>query len=566
MVIIITSEKKRKAQSFEYGAVILLISTSLVKVIGAVFKIPLSNLIGDLGFGYFSSAYDLFTPIYSLAMAGLPIAVSRVVAENMTAGRYRDVRQTLSLARKAFFVTGFVGLALMLALIYPFVHITDPTGDTIYSLFAIAPSLLFCCVMSTYRGYFEGLRNMYPTAASDIIEALGKLVLGYGFAYIAVKLTGNVAYAAAAAMLGITVGAMLAALYLRLRYNIKGDLITKQELEASPQPIAPRTAMKALIVIAIPVVLSSLANNIASLVDVSMVKWQLGHLIKDHSATLREMYAASIADYDATALSALTDKGIPTFLYGIRGKAFTIYNLIPTITSVLGVSALPVLASSWVLKDKIKIKRNIDSMLKMTALIAMPAGAGFVALGGQIMGLLYKSTASVEIGAPMMRIFGFAAVFAGLSIPMTSMLQAIDKQIVPVKNIAIGAVIKIVVNYILVGIPSVNIKGAPIGTLACYLFIFIANLWALIKYTGVVPSIIKVFIKPLFAAVLCGVSAFLASLLGDSRIITLIAILTAAIVYFISLVAVNAFEADDVLSLPKGKALLKFCEKHKIIR
>ena len=171
-------EKKRKQQSFEYGAIILLCSTMLVKVIGAIFKIPLSNLLGDLGFGYFSSAYDLFTPIYTLAMAGLPIAVSRIVAEHITNKRFNDVHRTLSVTKKLFFISGLTGFILMLALIYPFVRITDRTGQTIYSLFAIAPSLFFCCVMSTYRGYYEGLRNMYPTAASDVIEALGKLILG----------------------------------------------------------------------------------------------------------------------------------------------------------------------------------------------------------------------------------------------------------------------------------------------------------------------------------------------------------------------------------------------------
>ena len=192
-------QNKRKQQSFEYGAIILIVATALVKIIGAIFKIPLSNLIGDLGFGYFSSAYDLFLPIYSLAMAGLPIAVSRIVAENIAVNRFKDVRQTLKIARKAFLVSGIVGFTMMLLLIYPFVKITDPTGKTIYSIFAIAPNLIFCCIMSTYRGYYEGLRNMYPTAFSNVIEALGKLILGYGFAFIVMKLTNNVAYVASGA-------------------------------------------------------------------------------------------------------------------------------------------------------------------------------------------------------------------------------------------------------------------------------------------------------------------------------------------------------------------------------
>ena len=558
--------KERKQQSFEYGAIILLCSTLIVKLIGAIFKIPLSNLIGDLGFGYFSSAYDLFTPIYSLSMAGLPIAVSRLVAEQMAEGKYRDVRQSLKVTKKAFFITGFIGLVLMLLLIYPFVSITDATGKTVYSLFAIAPSLLFCCVMSTYRGYYEGLRNMYPTAASDIIEAMGKLVLGLGFAYAVMQITENVALAAAGAMLGITVGAAAAALFLRLRYKFKGDMISDEELENSPEAMSSKATLKALIAIAIPVVVASLANNIASLVDVSMVKLQLKNLMDNSGDMIMDMYKSSIADYNLTAKEVLTSKAVPTFLYGIRGKAFTIYNLVPTITSVLGVSALPVLASSWVKKDKPLIKKNIDSMIKTTAIIAMPAGVGFFALGGPIMALLYNTVASVEIGAPMMRIFGCAAFFAGLAIPMTSMLQAVGKQVYALRNVAIGAVLKVVVNLLLVAVPSINIQGAAVGTFACYLFVFVANLITLIKVTGVVPSFKKVFIKPFVSAATCGVAAYLVSLLGEGKIITIGAVGVAAVVYFLTLVILNTFEKDDVLALPKGDKLLDLCLKLKIIR
>lgn len=558
--------KERKQQSFEYGAIILLCSTMIVKLIGAIFKIPLSNLIGDLGFGYFSSAYDLFTPIYSLSMAGLPIAVSRLVAEQMAEGRYRDVRQSLKVTKKAFFITGFIGFLLMLLLIYPFVKLTDATGGTIYSLFAIAPSLLFCCVMSTYRGYYEGLRNMYPTAASDIIEAMGKLILGLGFAFIVMRLTENVALAAAGAMLGITVGAAAAALFLRLRYKFKGDMINGDELESSPEAMSSNATLKALIAIAVPVVVASLANNIASLVDVSMVKLQLKNIMENSGDMIMNMYKSSIADYNLTAKEALTSKAVPTFLYGIRGKAFTVYNLVPTITSVLGVSALPVLASSWVKKDKPLIKKNIDSMIKTTAIIAMPAGVGFFALGGPIMALLYNTVASVEIGAPMMRIFGCAAFFAGLAIPMTSMLQAVGKQVYALRNVAVGAVLKVVVNLVLVSVPSVNIQGAAAGTFACYLFVFFANLITLIKVTGVVPSFKKVLLKPFISALCCGVAAYLVSLIGSSRIITIGAVAIAAVVYLMVLILLNTFESDDVLALPNGEKLLKLCYKLKIIR
>ena len=561
------SEKKRKKQSFEYGAVILLCSTMLVKLIGAVFKIPLSDLIGDLGFGYFSSAYDLFTPIYTIAMAGLPIAVSRVVAEYAVEGRYRDVRQSLSITRKLFWITGITGFLLMLALIYPFVKLTDKTSDTIYSLFAISPSILFCCVMSTYRGYYEGLRNMYPTAVSDITEALGKLILGYGFAYIVMKVSGNVAFAAAAAILGITVGAAIAALYLWLRYRIAGDGITDEELIASPEKTDTRAATRALIAIAIPVVMASLANSIASLVDVVMVKWQLSHLMVSHSDGILKMYAESIADYNARHSDPLVTDAIPTFLYGVRSKAFTIYNLVPAITSVLGVSALPVLASSWVKNDRPAVKQNIESMVKISALIACPAGLGFLFMGNGIMTLMYNTVASVEIGGVMMSIYGAAALFAGVSIPMTSMLQAIGKQVISLRNVAVGAALKVIVNFACVSIPALNVKGAAIGTFVCYAFIFLANFISLIHYSRVRPDIFKILGKPFFSALGCGITAFVMyHILGSGKITAVLSIGSAAVVYLILLVVFNTFEESDVISLPKGDKIASVFKKLKIIR
>ena len=564
------AEKKRKQQSFEYGAIILLCSTALVKIIGAIFKIPLSRLIGDLGFGYFDSAYQLFTPIYSLSMAGLPIAISRVVAEQMQKAKYRDVRKSLKVTKRIFMVTGLGGFLLMLALIYPFVHFTDATGKTVYSLFAIAPSLFFCCIMSAYRGYYEGLRNMYPTAVSDVIEALGKLILGYGFAYIIMKITNDVALAAAGAMFGVMVGGAAAATFLTLRYKFKGDGIVESELQTAPEPESSKTIAKTIIAIAIPVVVASLANSVSSLVDVSMVKWQLTNMMNQHSDTIREMYKASISDYNViqakNGLSALTDAEIPTFLYGIRGKAFTLYNLVPTITSVLGVSALPVLATSWTKRDKPLIKRNIESGMKLTALIAMPAGLGFAFLGPEIMSLMYNTTASVEIGGVMLRIYGLAAFFAGLAIPMTSMLQAIGKEKISLRNVAIGAGLKVVVNFIFVGIPSIHIKGAAIGTFVSYLFIFTANLLSLIKYTGIKPNFYKTMFKPFVAALACGLSTVILDLSNMGGLGTIIEIAVAAVVYFVVLIIFNTFEPDDVLSLPKGEKLLNLLTNLKIIR
>lgn len=553
-------EIKRKHQSFEYGAIILIVATLLVKVIGALFKIPLSHVIGTLGFGYFSSAYDLFLPIYSLAMAGLPVAISRMVAENVAKKQFNDVKQTLRISRISFFVTGLAGFIIMAVVTYGFFLITGDTRS-LPAILVIAPSILFCCIMSVYRGYYEGMRNMTPTAVSNVIEALGKLILGLFFAYIVIKIRGDLSpetasYAAAGAMLGITVGTALGALYLIIKFKRDRGLITEEEYSSSPKALSGGSTLKILVTIAIPIALGSLAQNVASLVDVTMVKG----LIARNAEYIRIIYSSLITP------DVETSSDVANFLYGVRGQAFTIFNFVPTITSVVGVSALPVLATSWTRRDMPEVKRNMSSIIKLTSLIALPAGIGLAFLGTPIMGFIYGSSEAIEIGGPMLTVFGVAAVFTGLAMPLTNMLQAIGKQIVPVINIAVGAVVKIIVNYILVGNSEINILGSAIGTLCCYLYIAVANLVCLIIFTKTVPDLITSFLKPTIAALLCGASAYgVCAFFGTGKLFTILGIVVAAVVYFVALVVLRTIDKQDVLAFPKGEKIAKILERLHII-
>ena len=573
------NEKKVKEQNFERGAVILLVSTVIVKIIGAIFKIPLQSLIGDLGFGYFSSAYDLFLPIYALSMAGLPIAVSRLTAASVAEGRLKDARKTLNVAQKAFLVTGIAGFVIMLAATYFYaVSTTDNAADAknvSVCVLMIAPTILFCSYMSAYRGFYEGLHNMYPTAISDVIEALGKLILGFSFAYIVLKITSNVAYAAAGALGGIMVGTIAAAAFLILRHKIIGDSIDGNAYSNSPESSTGKAILKALLVIAIPVALSSLANNVTLFIDTFMVKWQLKNVMADSFDYVSNMYAASVADYNASAQELgrelLTPSNMPTFLYGIRGEAYVFYNLIPTITATLGIGSVPFLTTVWVEKNMAAVKKTMETILRTTAVIAIPAGIGLCAIAPNVMGLLYNGVAPVEIGTPILRMLGVAAVFSGLSVPMTNMLQAIGKPMLPVRNIAIGAVLKIIVNAILVGRPELNIMGAPIGTTLCYVFIFISNMYCLIKHTGVRFNFFAVIIKPFISALCCGgcaffVSTVLTSLSYGDFIATVAGVAVAVIVYLVMLFALKTLSKEDIEGFPKGESIARFLEKLHIIK
>ncbi|MBE6728700.1 MAG: polysaccharide biosynthesis protein [Ruminococcaceae bacterium] len=570
---------KTKTQNFERGAVILLASAIIVKIIGAIFKIPLQRLIGDIGFGYFSSAYDLFLPIYTLSMAGLPIAVSRLTAACVAENRFKDTKNTLRIAKKAFLVTGLTGFIIMLGATYFYAkYTTDNNTDAKYvavCVLMVAPTVLFCCLMSAYRGYYEGLRNMYPTAISDVIEALGKLILGFSFAYIILKITGKVAYAAAGALSGITVGTIAALLYLSLRHKIKGDTITEYSLCANQETRTSKQILKALIVIAVPIALSSIASNVTLFIDAFMVKLQLKNVMENSFDFVRDMYINSVNDYNASAQNlgrdVLTASNMPTFLYGIRGEAYVFYNLIPTLTGTFGIGSVPFLTTVWVAKDKSAIKKTIETIIRTTAVIALPAGIGMASIAPEIMGLIYDGVAPVEIGGPLLRMLGIAAVFAGLSVPMTNMLQAIGKPILPVRNIAIGASLKIIVNLLLVGRPEINIMGAPIGTLVCYVFIFVSNTLCLIKYTGTKINFYAVLVKPAIAAICCGVSAFLLSLLLSklevSTVITVVlCIAVAGVVYLSVIFAIKTLSKEDVQGFPKGEKIAEILEKLHLIR
>ena len=546
----------------------LLCSAVIVKLIGAIFKIPLSSkyCLGDLGFGYFSSAYDLFTPFYALAMAGLPVAVSKTVSEYSAKGRYNDVRQMLKVSRRVYLAAGLICFLCLATFVYPFSRLTDSTGEGIYSLFAMTPSVIFCCLMSSYRGYYQGLNNMLPTALSELLEALCKLILGFGFGFLTVKITGNAALGSAAAIFGITVGTAVSTLYLKLYYKFKGDGFSTEQVSGSLKADSGKTAVKALVMIAVPVALASLAGNIALIIDALTVRRQLGALNEDSFNIIREMYAYSVADYNKTAATPITNGELSALLYGIRGKAYTLFNLVPTLTTVIGVSAVPVLSGLNAEKDYTALNRNLNSALKLTSLISIPAGVGLCVASDRIMKLLYDSAASVEIGAPLLKVFGIAAIFAGTAIPLTGVLQAIGKQKSALINIAAGAAAKLIIGILTVSVPEINIMGAAVGTLACYAVIFVLHITVLLRSKGISVNIKAVFLKPLVSALICGIAACAVLKIEETFFVTFSAILAAVVVYVICLILLKTLEEDDLSYLPKAEKLTEFCKKYRIIR
>ncbi|MBO5897312.1 MAG: polysaccharide biosynthesis protein [Clostridia bacterium] len=583
------SEKETKKQNVLGGAIVLVVATALVKVIGAIYKIPLTSIIGSLGRGYFASAYNIYTPIYAISMAGLPVAVSTIVSRNVALGKYRDVKQVLKVTFPLFLLLGLVGTGAMFIAAKPYV---DSVGSplALYSVFAIAPSILFCCVMSTYRGYYEGLSNMYPTAISQVIESLGKLIFGLSlsklvisYSFKQIEATGAVfgtvieqesdtaivyAMAAAAAIVGVTLGTVFACIYTILRHKIKKDGITQEKLVNSPLAGTKKSTMKEIIAIAVPTAISSLVLNITNFIDTWMIQNRLESVVSRHFDEIMSIYGDSI-----TAAS-VAKENIHTFLYGAYDTTMDFKNLIPTIMMTLGVSAIPIISGAMAKKDHKLVGDTVNTVFRMTMLIALPAGAGFMALSGPILTLLYEGTANepgISVAAPVMALYGLMMAILTLSAPLTNILQAIGRADVPAKSLALGCGIKIGLNYLLIGIPSINVNGAVFGTAAFYLFCIIYNYAVLKKETGVKIDLKTVIIKPLIASVLCGAAAYgvymvVANMVGLGNTLGCLAgIAVAVLVYGISVLLMKTLVKNDILMLPKGEKIAKILEKYKLI-
>lgn len=604
------SEKK---QSVLNGAMMLMFAVVLVKLIGVLFKIPLTDMIGIVGRGYFNSAYEVYTPIFAISMAGLPVAVSRMVAENVALERYREARAVFNVSKKIFIIVGTAGTLILLIAAYPYCALVAGK-PSLPAVLCVAPSIFFCCFMSAYRGYYEGLRNMTPTAISQVVEALGKLVIGLILSKIVIGIgegqyesgmlaSGNVSatvfgsqvtslteansvivpWAAAAAVMGVTVGSVASTVFLMICYKIKGDGFTRVQLVNSPKARQGEVIAKDMIKIAIPMVISALILNITNLIDTVTIQTRLATALETGFNTVVGMHSEAMNE--AVSLSRLdlsNQAEVVKYLWGAYGTALDFKNLVPTITIQLGVSALPALAAAWATKDKKSVKSTIETVLRIGMLIALPAGIGMASLASPILTILYGRGASsdaIPVVAPILAAYGFATCIMAISTPITNMLQAIGRTDIPVKSVVVGAVCKITCNFILVGNPKINIYGAVVGTILFYVVIVLCNLISLLRISKVKVHWKSVFVKPFISAALCGITAFAAngllaklfpadtseSLLNMGTVSTVISIGLAVVVYVISLLLIKGVAKEDVVVLPKGEKIAKALEKYGLL-
>lgn len=577
-------QAQNKSQSFLQGALILSVAAVISKVVGALFKIPLQKMAGMVAWGYFEIAYQFYLPIYTIAIAGLPLAVSRMVSESIALEQYRDIRTIYRLAIRIFLTCGVVGTLIMWIGADAYANFVG-IPESRQCIVVMAPTVFFCCMVSAHRGLYEGTRNMIPTAVSQIIESMGKLVLGIGFGYAAMwwgqhqfeqggTVFGQAAenaqqataisqtYVAVGAMLGVTIGSALAWLYTMWYHHRVGEGVTPAQRLYAPKSRSNKVVLRAMMAIAIPITLGSLATQLTSILDILSLQRCLKVVMDgDGAQTVRDMYQSQLA---AAGVSGADN--ILSWLTGNRGTAMTYVNIVPNITLTLGISALPVVTSAWTLKDHKQLKSTVESALRITMLIALPCGILMAVLAEPLMFLIYGQTDISEVVGMLLHTLGIATIFMCLVAPINSILQAVGRADIPVKIIVVGGVVKLILNMVLVMQPSININGSSYSTLICYIVMVVMSLRAVRRVIGVRLRWISVLVKPLIASLLCGVAGVGSNLLFSSflprRIAPIPACVVALVVYLIALIMLKAFTREDVLMLPKGKKIAEVLEKH----
>lgn len=526
-----------KKQGLLYGSFILMLSVIVSRVAGLIFKIPLTNILGGTGMGYFQSAYTVFTPIYSICAVSLPPAISTLVAENSAFGRYKNIRNIKKTALIAFSAISVI--LMLIPLVFSDFIATKIIGNALCApaIAAISPCILFGTVTAVYRGYFEGLKNMTPTAVSQMIEAVVRTLCGLGFAYYASVQLGGIndfttPVIAAAAILGVTVADLAGLIYIILRFKIFGDGISKHDLVLDNKAERMRTTFKQLVILMIPMTVASVVASLMNAVDLYTIMLCIKSSLRNQPELYAEKYAQIID-------SGISIEELPNFLYGsFTGLAMTVFSLAPSLCSVFGKSALPNISEAYAKKDMERVSKEITRVIAIVSFISIPAGFGLSAMSEEILCVLF-SNRQLEISVCIvpLSIISLSTPFLSISGAVYSMLQAVGKQDIPVKITLLAAITKLILNTLLVPITSLGLSGAAISTAVSYIVMCIISTIVLFKHT---ETNYRRIITPLLSLI-GGVAASIgakacANLLNgyrQSAVNTAISIAFAVIIYII---------------------------------
>ena len=551
-----------KKQTFLQGTAVLAMATVLVKLMGFLFKVPLNNIIGEDGFGYFNTAYDVYNVLLMISTTGLPVAMSRMISQAQTLGNHAQIKRIYRTSLYVFLTIGMVGSLGMLFFCRQLSVMVTTNENSWAAIAALAPCVLLICLVSAYRGFFQGQSNMTPTSVSQIFEAVTRLVVGLGLAWLVMKLTGEAAVraqgivlasgetaqdygditlAAGGAILGVTLGSLISVVYLHHKFRQSNQILSLGGGTAK----STRSTMKELLSIAVPITLGSAGLQIINLFDTMIYMRRLTGALQ---------WTEKMAD---------SAKGVYNFCQTVFALPCS---FIPTIT----IAVIPAITASLTRKDLAEAKATSESSVRTMALIAMPCAAGLFVMAEPVIRLLCSTYPEdkIQLAATMLAILGLTVIFNSLVLLLNAIMQAHGDVVTPVVNMLIGGIIKIIVNYILVGQPNLNIVGAPIGTFICYISITALDLIAMKRHISARPAIFKNIIRPGLASAIMGAATFmvyrvLSNAISSWKLACLLSLAFAVVLYAVLVVFLRCLTYEDCMLLPKGEKIAKILRIRK---
>lgn len=573
-------DMKKNVTNFINGAAILSVAGIIVKILGAIFRIPLTNIIGSEGMGIYQLAYPMYSFLLVISSAGFPVAISRLVARAVNTGDYKLANRTFRLSKALMFALGFAAMAI-LAIFSGLIAQKQGNADSKYVLLAIAPAILFVSVLSAYRGYFQGMQNMIPTAVSQIIEQFIKLIAGLGFALYFVRF-GKL-WGAVGAVAGVMLSELVALIYIVILYNGKKKEILSDihSMQIQTARISSKQIIKDVVMIALPVAIGSAILPLVSMIDQLIVINGLKDIIADIDGL--PFNVQSIIKYaeknnviidSAMSMTQIASEfpviyekfvtSLATSLYGIMSGTCSPITALPLIFSTsLAISIVPAVSQAHAKRNAADVRRKSSTSLRLTTLITFPCAIGLCVLAEPIIKILYSNYSEWEmlIAIKCLRVMSMTVLALPIIHAATAILQGLGKQNIPVINLALGAVlIKIPLTYFLTKIPSLNIIGAAIGTIAIFVFAAILDVASVKYFTGFRLEIMQTFVKPLISSLIMGAVALVTYIMLNKALGHIIismgaAIIAGVIIYFAMALITHSIKKKDLEFIPKGELI-----------
>lgn len=544
-------KRKAKKDDFLMQGAILAVAGVITKIIGVIYRIPLTNILGDEGIGFYGYAFEVYAMALVLSSLSLPTVVSKLVSARMAMKQRKNAfRVFICSLFFAIAIGTFFALAIFFGADALSTHLMKSPLSA-YTLKVLAPGLLIVSILGVLRGYFQGLGTMVPTAVSQVIEQIVNAVVSIIGAAILFKVGMRAAqkqnnellgpaYGAAGATIGTIVGALFALLFLLFAFFVYKDVIRRQlHRDKNRRTESYSRILKILIVTTIPVIFSTAIYNINQILDMTLF-----NIIMAAQGFTEEKYMALLGIYS--------------------GKYNVLINVPLAMANGLAASVIPSLTAAVTTNNKHQVYDKINQSLRFTMLIAIPCFVGFVVLASPLMVLLFNDARATP--ATILALGAITIVLYCLSTVSNSILQGLDKMSTPAKNAGISLVIHIIALLIMLIVFKWNIYALVGSNIVFALCMCILNMRAIHKASGYKQDVEKNYVRPLLAAVIMGVVTYAVHLILDLLIggrftATIISVLVAVLVYAVSVLKLGVLSVDDILALPQGSKILRLCRK-----